>query len=217
MTGIDPWLRQALERQLESRRAALERGARHIGWKLGVGERERVGDGPVIGYLTTATELAPGAAYRAGGAQLHADAEIALELARDVLPGATAAAVRGAIGGFGTALELVDLGGEERGAAVVAANVFHRAFALGPLDRSLPADVEGRLIVAGRPRAAAPAEADIPALVSAVANLLGAVGEQLRAGDRLITGSVVQVPVAVGEEVTADLGPLGRVRLTIGS
>jgi 2-keto-4-pentenoate hydratase len=39
-------------------------------------------------------------------------------------------------------------------------------------------------------------------------------GERLRAGDRLITGSVVQVPIARGDEVIADIGPLGRVKLT---
>jgi 2-keto-4-pentenoate hydratase len=40
-------------------------------------------------------------------------------------------------------------------------------------------------------------------------------GERLRAGDRVITGSVVQVPVRPGDEVTADLGPLGAPRLAI--
>jgi 2-keto-4-pentenoate hydratase len=44
---------------------------------------------------------------------------------------------------------------------------------------------------------------------------LAAVGERLQPGDRLITGSVVQAPVRPGDRVTADLGPLGRVGLTI--
>jgi len=41
-------------------------------------------------------------------------------------------------------------------------------------------------------------------------------GERLEAGDRIITGSVVQVPIKGGDQVTADLGPLGRVEITIG-
>jgi hypothetical protein len=36
-----------------------------------------------------------------------------------------------------------------------------------------------------------------------------------QAGDRIITGLVVQVPVTSGDEVAADMGVLGRVRLRI--
>ena len=42
-----------------------------------------------------------------------------------------------------------------------------------------------------------------------------AAGEQLRAGDLLITGSLVQVRVAAGDEVVADLGALGSVGLSL--
>lgn len=51
--------------------------------------------------------------------------------------------------------------------------------------------------------------------VGAAARLLGAMGERLQAGDRIITGSVVQVPVKVGDQVIADMGVLGRVPLVI--
>ena len=51
--------------------------------------------------------------------------------------------------------------------------------------------------------------------MAAAARLLGAMGERLEAGDRIITGSVVQVPVRPGDRVTADLGSLGRVELTV--
>jgi 2-keto-4-pentenoate hydratase len=40
-------------------------------------------------------------------------------------------------------------------------------------------------------------------------------GERLQAGDRLITGAVVQLAVAPGDEVIADLGELGRRAVTI--
>jgi 2-keto-4-pentenoate hydratase len=73
---------------------------------------------------------------------------------------------------------------------------------------------EGRLIVNGEVRASAAASQDIVERVRSVAALLGAVGECLCAGDRLITGSVVQVPIARGDEVIADIGPLGQVSLT---
>jgi hypothetical protein len=49
------------------------------------------------------------------------------------------------------------------------------------------------------------------ALPCAPARLLAGVGERLRRGDWIITGSVVQVAVRPGEEVIADFGELGRV------
>jgi 2-keto-4-pentenoate hydratase len=41
-------------------------------------------------------------------------------------------------------------------------------------------------------------------------------GEQLQPGDRIITGSVVQVPIKVGDQVVAEMGALGKVQLSIG-
>jgi 2-keto-4-pentenoate hydratase len=64
-------------------------------------------------------------------------------------------------------------------------------------------------------RGTAPLSRDFVDLVQVVATLLGAVGERLRAGDALITGSVVQLPVEPGDEVIADLGPLGRAAATV--
>jgi 2-keto-4-pentenoate hydratase len=201
---VEPLLRSSLERQLRDRRAELDAGAERVGWKLGVGERERIGPGPVIGYLTSATQLEPGATFAAEGVgALHADAEVALEIGPD------------GISGFGAALELCDLASPpDNPHEVVAANVFHRAFALGPLDRPPPgAGAQGRLVVNGDVRASAPLARDFDALVTTVGDLLGELGERLQPGDRLITGSVVQVPLEGGDRVVADLGPLGSVEL----
>jgi hypothetical protein len=84
MTRIDPRLASALASQLESQRMALHAGAERVGWKLGIGSRERIGDDFVVGHLTSATRLRSGATYRAGDAVTlcaDADAEVALELA----------------------------------------------------------------------------------------------------------------------------------------
>ena len=218
MPGIDPRLASALSAQLRSRRALLEAGATHVGWKLGMGDREAIGTGPVIGHLTSATELQPGATYRPDRvAALHADAEVALALGCDVEAGADRETAQAAIAGYGAALELVDLGPTPGGAeSIVAGNVFHRAFALGRISRSWPDGPPlGRLVVGGQPRACARAADDYAGLVRSVAELLGAMGERLRAGDRIITGSIVQVAVERGDEVVADVGGLGRVSLTI--
>jgi hypothetical protein len=92
MTPVDSRLVSALEEQLR-RRPDAERG----GWKLGIGERERLG-GIAVGSLTSATVLEPGSEYRYEGGDLHADAEIAVRVGP-----------RGEIAGYAPALELGDL------------------------------------------------------------------------------------------------------------
>jgi 2-keto-4-pentenoate hydratase len=215
MTAMDRWLETALARQLGRRQALLHEGAAHVGWKLGVGEAERRGGDPVIGFLTTASERRPGARCEVG--QLvspHADAEVAIELASDVPADTDAAHAAAAIGGWAAALELCDLGNLTAGAEeVVATNLFHRAFAIGPLRRSAPDEAVARVLVDGIELDAAPVAVDYGALLVRVAQLLGKFGLRVRSGDRLITGSVVQAPVGTGQQVVAELDGLGRVPL----
>ena len=110
MSDVDPRLVAALERQLARRDELLRGGARQVGWKLGIGERESIGGEIAVGFLTSATALEPGAAFRAGQTMvLHADAELAVEFAADVDPGADKDAVVAAIRGFRPALEIVDI------------------------------------------------------------------------------------------------------------
>jgi hypothetical protein len=52
--------------------------------------------------------------------------------------------------------------------------------------------------------------------LSEAARVLNAVGERLRAGDRVITSLVVQAPLVPGDQVAADMGALGRAGLSIG-
>jgi hypothetical protein len=203
VTRVDPRLVAAMERQLRGGTGLP------IGWKLGVGDRERIGGHIAVGHLTSATRLEPGAAYEpADGEELHADAEIAVEIGPD-----------GRIGAHGAALELVDLRSPPNTPEdVVAANVFHRAVAFAPTWGALPDDgVEGRLLVNDDLRDAGRSAVDIAEKVAAAAGILEAVGEALAPGDLVITGSVAQVPVAPGDRVEADLGGLGRVWLSIGS
>ena len=179
---IDPRLAAALAAQLRQWRTTLREGAERVGWKLGVGDRERIGH--------EMPDLDPD--HPADASQ--------------------------AITGVGVALEIVDLTRPpDDPVSVVAANVFHRAVAFSPFQPTSPAArIQGRLIVNSRVEASAPVAADVIDRVGAVARLLGAMGEPLQAGDRIITGSVVQVAVKVGDQVIADMGPLGRVTLLIG-
>jgi 2-keto-4-pentenoate hydratase len=211
---IDPRLESALAAQLADWRAALADGADRVGWKLGMGDRERIG-GPVIGHLTSASLLRDGSAYEASAGDLRADAEVVVEMGRDLGADADEDEARAAIAGYGAALELVDLAEPPvEPEAIVAANVWHRAVVLAGGGETLTV-VEGRLIVNGEVRASAAAPADVVDRVLVVARLLGAMGERLQAGDRIITGSVVQVALAPGDEVVADLGALGRARARV--
>ena len=185
-----------------------------------MGETERLGREVALGYLTDASVVSPGSTWTAGReVSLHADAELALEIACGVTADADDATLRDAVAGYGAALEIVDLDDAPNGPeAVVADNVFHRAVAFGRLQREMPAgSTEGRLVVNGEVRATAPVDVDVAARVRAVARLLEAMGEQLCRGDRLITGSVVQVAIRPGDEVVADLGRLGDVAVSIAS
>jgi hypothetical protein len=200
VSDVQPQLAEALRAQLARRPG----GADRVGWKIGAGERESIRGDIAVGHLTSATVLAPGSTYRGGGEDLHADAEVALELVDE----RTVAA-------YGVALEIVDLAGDDDPSGVVAANVFHRAVAFGPGRPILPTGVRAALIVNGEVRASAPVANDFSAQLADAARLLHAVGEELRAGDRLIAGSVVQVPVERGDVVVAEMSELGRVRLAV--
>jgi hypothetical protein len=126
------------------------------------------------------------------------------------------------LGGGGRSLALLESGVRSVTAidrdpeAIVAANVFHCAFVLGATVPPIVLDrVVGRLVVDGETRDEAPAE-DVDDRLAAAARIVAAGGDGLLAGDRIITGSIVQVPVAPGSRVVADLGPLGSVGLEIG-
>jgi len=57
---VDPRLAAALASQVEQWRATLSEGAMPIGWKLGLGEGERIGRGPGIAgrFTRLAAEMA---------------------------------------------------------------------------------------------------------------------------------------------------------------
>jgi 2-keto-4-pentenoate hydratase len=195
----------ALRAQLERRPAAAGR----VGWKIGgdIAEIEAVTGGrPAIGHLTSASLLADGSVYAGGGRALHADTEVAVELGDD-----------GHIVAAGVALEIVDVARPPDDLeGIVAGNVFHRAFALSPVI-AWPGrlDAAARALIDGEVRAEGRAVGDYAGAVRTVAELLGAVGERLRPGDRILTGSITQVPVAPGDAVAAEIDGLGRVALRI--
>jgi hypothetical protein len=188
-------------REQLSRRPA---GVARVGWKYGSGDEEQLGGDHVVGHLTSATTLADGSTYTAGGGELQADVELAVEIGADRAPAR-----------YGVALEICDLARRGTVEEVAADNDLHCAVAFGPFSDALPADLEGALVVEGEPRAAGRAPDDLDQRIAGVSRVLASVGERLEPGDRVITGFIVNTPVRPGDAIVAELGELGRVGLSV--
>jgi 2-keto-4-pentenoate hydratase len=201
-----------LREQLVSWRAELQGGARRIGWKIGFNlpaVQEALGiDECAIGYLTSATLLEGGADYSAAGAtRLVAEPEVAIEIGAD-----------GGIASYAPAIELADFNRPlEELQAIVAEDIFHRGLILGASRPSLSARPEARVLVNEQERASDQAPEDyFDGVVELTGRLLGAEGESLHPGDRIICG-VITAPVEVGagDAVTVDFGELGNLSVRI--
>lgn len=209
---VDQRVVDALGEQLDSWRAELKGGARRVGWKIGLNVpeiQEKLGlREAVIGFLTSASQLESGGGYAGGDAvELRAEPEIAIRVGRDQ-----------EIAALAPAIELVDVGRPPSDfQAIIAANIFHRAFVLGPEQPAFPTEgVNAEVTVNGEMRAQAAAPDEFSDVVELTARLLEAAGEHLHEGDTIIGGSLTeQVDVGPGDLVAADLGRLGHVEVRV--
>jgi 2-keto-4-pentenoate hydratase len=209
--------RAALREQLARRNELLRAGSRRVGWKLGVGERERLDGSIAVGHLTSATCYDDGASVvLTDPGVLHADVEIAVEPRGPIDPDDLETA-KAAIGGWLAALEIVDLAPVlDTPVAVIASNVFHRAVVFSPSSSGFPTGpLRCAAYVNGTPCETASATGAVAGRLLAAAGVLSGVGERITAGDRIITGSIVQVPVRPNDDVVAEVAGLGTVQLSI--
>lgn len=229
----DPRVREGLTRQLSLRRRMLDEGARHLGWKVGFGApaaMEKMGTtAPLVGFLTSAGVVESGATVGVddwtGGV---VEFEVAVYMGTDVGPGASLDEARAAVAAVGPAIELADIDlplEPERVGDIVAGDIFHRAVVLGEPDPGRAgldvAELVARVMVDGGEYART---ADLQALtgrydqvVKTVAETLASVGERLKAGDVIITGSVVPpVPIGSGHEFTFLLEPFPAISIRTG-
>jgi 2-keto-4-pentenoate hydratase len=200
------------EALLTRRREILAQGAEPIGWKIGFNVRstqERLGiDAPLAGFLTTDSLLEDGATWSiADDGEVIVESEVAVEVGAD---GRSIAALF-------PALELadqpdLDLEVEQ----ILAGNIFHRAVAFGPRVETREPGA-ARILVNGAEQHTVAADRTgerLEAMVEAVAARLGAAGEELRAGDRIITGIIAPPHGAQpGDSVRLELEALGGVEL----
>lgn len=196
---------------LELRRRMIEEGARPLGWKLGFGApaaMERLGiDRPLVGFLTDRTLLPDGATAHVGDwVKPMLEAEVAVRVGAD-----------GRIDGYAVAIELADLDPPpEDAGAIVAGNIFHRHVLLGPFRgpaERLTAVLERDGEEVGRTDTPDALTGEYARLVEVVREIAG---DELRAGDVIITGSIFPpVEVRPGERVTAEVEPLGSLTVLI--
>ena len=118
--------------QLARRRELLAAGDAPLGWKVGFGAPAAMTmlriDAPLVGFLTAAGSLEPGAtASLAGFVKPVAEPEIAVHMGTDLPGGGDLAAAAAAVGAIGPAIELADLDRPpEDVEAILTGNIYHR-------------------------------------------------------------------------------------------
>jgi len=225
---MDDELRLGMQTLLARWREALAAGDACAGWKIGFndpGAREKLGiAAPLVGYVLASGVVASGGSCALPeGAQGMLEIEIAIEMAEDVPAGAAPEAAYDAVARLLPALELVDFARSfESPRAILEHDIFHHAAVFNDAAGRAGASLDGVAAHGWKngqdvgPADLSLVPADLGEVVRHVADTLGAFGENLQAGDRILAGSLVKpVPVAPGDEVTADFGPLGRVEVRL--
>ncbi len=230
-------------RQMVALDEAQARGEAVLGWKVGFGAPAAMAklglEAPVIGHLLASARLADGALVDVRGwVKPVVEPEVAVTLARDLDGSEDRAAALAAIGTIAPALELADLAfAPDDVERIVAANIYQRHVVFGPaivprpddrgeaLHPALAASVWHRGVQCGSPVESSLAVPDrLHALtgdpvdiVRHVAKVLAGCGRRLRAGEVVITGSIVPPVLGVaGDMVRYTLDPAGSVTVTLG-
>jgi 2-keto-4-pentenoate hydratase len=218
---------RGMRAQLELRRMRLDAGDRPLGWKVGFAAkamRERLAiSGPLVGFLTRHSRVPSAATVSlAGWVKPVAEPEIAVHIGRDVGAGIDRAAAAAAIAGISPAIELVDLTSPpEDPERILAGNIYQRHVVLaGDAPARAGAGADGlacRIIRRGAEAAATRdpqgTTGEWIGIVQHVADVLAAFGERLRAGEIIITGSVV-APLVIEpdeERIGFEVDPIGGV------
>src|SRR4051812_3653117 len=225
----DPRIACGMEQQLATRRARIEAGERRLGWKVGLGappvmERLKI-KAPLVGFMMQKS-LVPNSSTvsLAGWTKPVAEPEIAVHMGSDFPGGAARPPTAAAIAALGPAIELADLNPPPDDVEVtLAGNIFHRHVILGPPDPTRAgARLDGLAGHVFRRGALAAKQENVEALIGEmigivqhVADTLAAYGERLRAGDVIITGSIVPPPFIEPDETefAYALEPIGGLKV----
>ena len=224
----DPRIARGMKAQLERWRERIAAGEKPLGWKVGFGApaaMEKLGiTAPLVGFLTDRALVPSGSTISlADWTKPVAEPEIAVHLGRDLPGGADRDTAMAAIAGLGPAIEIADLDQPpddvER---ILAGNIYQRNIILGAPDVSRAGCVLDGLVGRVFRNGTAVADTSDPQamtgdlidIVRHVADTLDAFDERLRAGQIIITGSIVPpLWVEAGEEVVFQLAPIGTISI----
>jgi 2-oxo-hept-3-ene-1,7-dioate hydratase len=219
-----------MEAQLARWRALGCEGTRRVGWKIGLNDpavqRHFALDAPVVGYLDPDRVTSDGTTLEVSEqATIVAEAEIAIRVGRDVVGEMSSRDAGAAIAAFAPAIELLDSSRPARSLdEILERDIFHEAVVFGAETDLAQESVLRQLRVevsknGGLVRELEPTlvPEDLGEIVKVVADTLADHGEALRAGDRIIAGSLIKpVRLVAGDRVDVEIEPLGSVSVTLG-
>ena len=226
----DPRIVRGMTAQFALRRQRLAGGDKLLGWKVGFGTPAQLKQfniaGPLVGFLTQNARVAPGGTVSlAGWTKPVAEPEIAVHIGSDLAAGATLEAAAAAIAGISPAIEFADLHepatDPER---ILSHDIYQRHVVLAGVTPARAGGAADSLTCRIMRRGAEFARTSDPQantgrwvdIVAHVANVLAAFGERLRAGEVIITGSVVPPIVIEPDEnsLAFVLDPVGVVSVS---
>ena len=223
----DPRIASGMKVQLAKRRERIAAGERPLGWKVGLGApatMERLNlKGPAVGYLMQRALLLSGSTVSfAGWTKPVAECEIAVRMSRDLPSGVTAADAAAAVKEIFPAIELADFDPPptpDNLDAVIGNDIYQRHVILAGITRpgaglsGLTSRLIRRGVEAASTQDPEALTGKLTEIVAHVANTVGAYGEQLKAGDIIITGSITP-PIMLEKDETGlghVLDPIGEV------
>lgn len=197
---------------LTRRREIVAQGADPVGWKIGFNVpaiQEKLGiDAPLAGFLIGDGLIEDGATWSLGDdGEVVVESEVAVELGADAR----------SIVALMPALELADPPDLSQDVeTILAGNIFHRGVAFGPrAETGSPG--AARILVNAELQHEIPAQeagARLEEMVEVVAGRLADAGEQLEAGQLIITGVLAPPhPAEPGDVVRLEIDGLGGVEL----
>jgi 2-keto-4-pentenoate hydratase len=225
MSEVDSRIVRGTVRMLAFRDVALAGGAEHLGWKAGFGApaaQAALGtDGPLVGYLTRDRLVTDGSVVDVSTwTRPVLEAEVAAYLGADLGAHASSAEARAAVERWSVAIELADLDrSPDDVGEILAGNIYHRHVLLGPAVDVLPDPLSFR-VLRDDVEAAATDEpealtGELGSVLAAMAATLASCGSALRAGDVVITGSVVApLPAVPGAWTVREVG-LGALSVVL--
>jgi 2-keto-4-pentenoate hydratase len=223
----DPRVVRGMQAQLAARRKRLDAGDQPLGWKVGFGAPAMLQllniSAPLVGFLTRNARVQSGGSVSfAGWSKPVLEPEIAVHIGRDVPADADGETATAAIAGISPAIEIVDLTAPPQDPErILSDNIYQRHVVLGGAGPARAGAAAIGLTCRIIRRGGESARTTDPqantgewiGIVRHVADVLAAFGERLRAGEIIITGSVVP-PLAIEPDEDAiafEVDPIGGI------